>query len=124
MAHLRLSKDSDPWRDEGDGHGGTLALERVKPKLRHPRLYLVVMLNDDYTPMDFVVHVLETFFSMNREQATRVMLQVHTEGKAVCGTYSRDVAETKSEQVNRYARQSEHPLICSIEVAEFDDEDE
>lgn len=121
---LRLAKEEDHWHEhEGDGRGGALALEKARSRLQHPRLYRVVMMNDDYTPMDFVVHVLESFFGMQREQATRVMLTVHTEGKAVCGTYSRDVAETKTEQVNRYARENEHPLICNIEVAEYDGED-
>jgi ATP-dependent Clp protease adaptor protein ClpS len=121
---FRLAKEGDPWREqEDDGRGGALALEKTRSRLRHPRLYRVVMMNDDYTPMDFVVYVLELFFGMQREQATRVMLTVHTEGKAVCGTYSRDVAETKTEQVNRYARENEHPLICNIEVAEYDGED-
>jgi len=74
-----------------------------------------MLLNDDYTPMEFVVHVLEAFFTMDREKATRVMLQVHQEGKAVCGVFTRDIAETKSAQVNEYAKQNEHPLICEIE---------
>ena len=94
---------------------GTALVERVKPKLRKPRLYRVVMINDDYTPMEFVVHVLEDFFNMNREMATRVMLTVHTEGKAVCGIYTRDIAETKAEQINQYSLENEHPLLCQIE---------
>ena len=73
------------------------------------------MYNDDYTPMDFVVEVLERFFGLNREQATRIMLTVHTEGKAVCGVFTRDIAETKAEQVNEYARTCQHPLLCEIE---------
>ena len=106
--------------DEGDSgfdqdRAGTMLVERVKPRLRKPRLYRVVMLNDDYTPMEFVVHVLENFFSMNRETATRVMLRVHTEGKAVCGVYTRDIAETKAEQINQYSLENEHPLLCQIE---------
>jgi len=118
---FRLSKDPNSGhREERGGQGGALVLEKAKARLGHPRLFRVVMMNDDYTPMDFVVHVLEAFFGMQREQATRVMLTVHTEGKAVCGIYSRDVAETKSEQVNRYARENEHPLMCNIEVAEYD----
>jgi len=79
------------------------------------------MLNDDYTPMEFVVEVLERFFNLGREQATRIMLAVHTQGQAVCGVYTRDIAETKAMQVNRYARQNQHPLLCEIEAA--DDED-
>lgn len=122
LSRDKLSGDDDSRQQDGGGRSGSLTLERVKPRLRHPRLFRVIMLNDDYTPMDFVVHVLEAFFSMSREQATRVMLQVHTEGRAVCGTYSRDVAETKAEQVNRHARLNEHPLICNIEATEYDDE--
>lgn len=113
--------------DESSGidrdQAGTALVERVKPKLRKPRLYRVVMMNDDYTPMEFVVHVLEDFFNMNREMATRVMLKVHTEGKAVCGVYTRDIAETKAEQINQYSLENEHPLLCQIEP-EGSDNDE
>jgi ATP-dependent Clp protease adaptor protein ClpS len=118
-------KDDDevgPYESEGESIS-VLAVEKVRSRVRYPRRYQVVMMNDDYTPMDFVVHVLELFFSMHREQATRIMLTVHTEGKAVCGTYSKDVAETKAEQVNQYARQNEHPLLCNIEVADSGEED-
>lgn len=98
-----------------------LAVERQKPKLKRPPLYKVIMLNDDYTPMEFVVEVLEVFFGMDREKATSVMLAVHTQGKAVCGIYSRDVAETKAAQVNQCARDHEHPLLCEIEAVEDED---
>lgn len=81
---------------------------------RH-RCIRVVLFNDDYTPMDFVVEVLEVFFNMDREKATKIMLTVHTQGKAVCGLFTRDVAETKAMQVNQYARESQHPLLCEIE---------
>jgi len=94
-----------------------LAVEEAKPKLKRPPLYNVVLLNDDFTPMEFVVHVLEEFFSMNRELAVRVMLKVHTEGKGVCGTYSREIAETKVAQVNDYSRENQHPLLCLMEYA-------
>lgn len=90
-------------------------LEEARPALQKPPMYKVVLLNDDYTPMDFVVEVLEVFFNMGREQATKIMLTVHTEGKGVCGLYTRDVAETKAMQVNQYARESQHPLLCEIE---------
>jgi ATP-dependent Clp protease adaptor protein ClpS len=124
LLKLRYSKDRDAGSNkENSGHGSALVLEKSRAQLGHPCLYRVMMMNDDYTPMDFVVHVLEAFFGMQREQATRVMLTVHTEGKAVCGTYSRDVAETKTEQVNRYAQENEHPLTCNIEVAEYDGKD-
>jgi ATP-dependent Clp protease adaptor protein ClpS len=78
----------------------------------------VVLLNDDYTPMDFVVDVLMKFFGMNEEKATQVMLLVHTQGKAVCGVYTRDIAETKAAQVNQYSSECEHPLLCEIERAD------
>jgi len=78
-------------------------------------MYQVLLLNDDYTPMEFVVQVLESFFGMNREKATQVMLHVHTRGKGVCGVFSRDVAETKVNQVNAFARTHQHPLLCVME---------
>ncbi len=78
-------------------------------------MYKVVLLNDDYTPMDFVITVLQRFFSLDTEQATRIMLKVHNEGRAVCGVYSRDVAATKVEQVLAFARQHQHPLACIME---------
>lgn len=92
-----------------------LVVQKARPALQAPPLYKVLMLNDDYTPMDFVVEVLELFFGMNREAATKVMLTVHTEGKAVCGLFTRDIAETKAMQVNQYAKESQHPLLCEIE---------
>nr|VFJ95329.1 MAG: ATP-dependent Clp protease adaptor protein ClpS [Candidatus Kentron sp. LFY] len=94
---------------------GGLAVEEEKPKLKRPSLYMVLLLNDDYTPMEFVIHVLEAFFGMPRPKATRVMLQVHMEGKGVCGTFSREVAETKVAQVMEYARKHQHPLLCVME---------
>ncbi len=103
--------------EDKDSEGG-LALQESKPELKKPPLFKVVLLNDDYTPMEFVVEVLETFFRMNREQATHVMLTVHTQGKGVCGIFTRDIAETKAAQVNQYARDCEHPLLCEIEASE------
>ena len=79
-------------------------------------MYKVVLLNDDYTPMEFVVHILEMFFGMNREKATRIMLNVHTQGKGICGIYPRDIAETKVAQVNEYSSRNEHPLKCTMEA--------
>ena len=95
---------------------GGLALEEAKPKIKKPSMYKVLLLNDDYTPMEFVVHILEAFFGMNREKATQIMLNVHTDGKGVCGVYTREIAETKVTQVNDYSRQNEHPLLCTMEV--------
>ncbi len=122
-----VCSESGSGADENDRVGqdraGTALVERVKPRLRKPRLYRVVMMNDDYTPMEFVVHVLENFFNMNREMATRVMLRVHTEGKAVCGVYTRDIAETKAEQINQYSLENEHPLLCQIEPDGNDSDD-
>ena len=93
------------------------AVQEAKPKLKQPPMYKVVLLNDDYTPMDFVVELLERFFGMNRERATQVMLHVHTRGKGVCGIYSRDVAEPKVALVNDYSREHQHPLMCTMEEA-------
>ncbi len=94
-----------------------LDVQEAKPKLKRPSLYKVVLLNDDFTPMEFVVMVLEQFFGMGREKATHIMLQVHTKGKGVCGVYSREIAETKVSQVNDYSRQNQHPLLCTMEQA-------
>ena len=106
---------SDEIRKNGDD--GDLATETAKPKLKRPPLFKVLLLNDDYTPMEFVVQVLEHFFAMNREKATQIMLHVHTRGMGVCGVFSKDVAETKVAQVNSYARESNHPLLCTMERA-------
>lgn len=100
----------------GDDREGGLAIQEAKPQLKRPPMYKVVLLNDDYTPMEFVVEILESFFSMGREQATQVMLAVHTQGKGVCGIFTRDIAETKSAQVNQYARDHQHPLLSDIEA--------
>lgn len=90
-------------------------LEAQRTGLEPPRLYKVLLLNDDYTPMDFVISVLQRFFSMDTEQATRIMLQVHNEGRGICGVFTRDIAATKVEQVSAYAQQHQHPLACVME---------
>jgi len=95
--------------------GATVTLETERQLARPPRLYRVVLLNDDFTPMDFVVVVLERFFAMNREQATLVMLNVHRQGRGICGVFPRDLAATKVEQVGAFARQHQHPLACVME---------
>ncbi len=101
--------------DEHEQSGYDLVVEQARPKLKKPPLYRVILLNDDYTPMEFVVDVLEKIFSMDREKATRVMLQVHTQGRGVCGVYTYEIAETKVAQVNSYSRQHQHPLLCTME---------
>jgi ATP-dependent Clp protease adaptor protein ClpS len=93
-------------------------LEAKKAKVKPPPLFKVMLLNDDYTPMEFVVVVLQTFFSLSREQATQVMLKVHREGMGVCGVYPKDVALTKVEQVGSFARKHQHPLQCVMEETE------
>lgn len=106
---------SDPGEQQGGD--GDLAVEQARPRLKRPPLYKVLLLNDDYTPMEFVVHVLERFFGMNRERATQVMLHVHTRGMGVCGVFSKDIAETKVAQVNEHSRANQHPLLCTLEEA-------
>ena len=105
MAEFEPNKDSD--------HG--LAVQTAKPQLKKPPLYKVVLLNDDFTPMAFVIDILMNFFGMPEDLATRVMLQIHTQGIGVCGTYTKDVAETKVCIVNEYSREHQHPLLCSME---------
>lgn len=109
---IRLSREDD---DEDARHGGGLSVQEVEPEQKAPSLYRVVLMNDDYTPMEFVVEVLEVFFNKDRQTATHIMLTVHTQGKGVCGIYTRDIAETKAAQVNQYARKHEHPLLAEIE---------
>ena len=98
-----------------DGHG--LAVEEAAPKLKRPSLYRVILLNDDYTPMEFVVEVLELIFGMDRQKATRIMLEVHTKGKGSCGVFTYEIAETKVAQVSSYAQQHQHPLMSTLEEA-------
>lgn len=102
--------------DEHEADRG-LALEVARPEVARPPLYQVLLLNDDFTPMDFVVEVLQVFFGMNREKATQVMLHVHTRGRGVCGVFTREVAETKVMQVNEFSRHHQHPLLCTMEQA-------
>lgn len=99
------------------GTGGSVELQEAKPKLKRPPMYKVLLLNDDYTPMDFVVQILQEIFSMTEEKATQIMLHVHTRGVGVCGIFTRDIAETKVALVNQAARESQHPLKCTMEKA-------
>ncbi|ESQ15066.1 MAG TPA: ATP-dependent Clp protease adapter ClpS [Chromatiaceae bacterium] len=104
-------------RHTGEDQDSGLVVQESKPELKQPPRYKVLIVNDDYTPMEFVVHVLETFFGMSREKATQVMLHVHTRGVGVCGVFSRDIAETKVTQVNDFSRENHHPLLCTMEEA-------
>lgn len=94
-------------------HG--LVVEEARPKLKPPAMYRVIILNDDYTPMEFVVEILEMIFGMDRTMATRIMLDVHTSGKGTAGIYTYEIAETRAAQVNSLSRQSQHPLLCTME---------
>ena len=107
----------DRRRGDEDGGAGTGVITKTKPKTKKPSLYKVLLLNDDYTPMEFVVVVLKRFFRMDIDEATRVMLHVHQRGVGVCGIYPYEVAETKVNQVMDFARQNEHPLQCTLEKA-------
>jgi ATP-dependent Clp protease adaptor protein ClpS len=112
----RRTEAMSEWNPNEDQDSG-LVVQESKPALKRPPLFKVLLVNDDYTPMEFVVHVLETFFRMNREKATQVMLHVHTRGVGVCGVFTRDIAETKVNQVNDFSRENHHPLLCTMEEA-------
>jgi ATP-dependent Clp protease adaptor protein ClpS len=111
--HLRAMANEPEQEQHGGGHG--LAVEVSKPEVARPPLFQVLLLNDDFTPMDFVVEVLRSFFGMDQEKAVQIMLHVHTRGKGVCGVFTREVAETKVTQVNEYSRANQHPLLCTME---------
>jgi len=98
-------------------HDRGIALEEARPEIKRPPMYKVVLLNDDFTPMDFVVDVIQTFFALGHDRATQIMLHVHTKGKGVCGVFTFEIAETKVALVNDYSRQNEHPLKCALEKA-------
>jgi ATP-dependent Clp protease adaptor protein ClpS len=106
-----MAHETEHEHDSGRG----LALETAKPEVARPPLFQVLLLNDDFTPMDFVVEVLRGFFNLDQEQAVQVMLHVHTRGKGVCGVFTREVAETKVTHVNEYSRSHQHPLLCTME---------
>lgn len=99
-----------------------LAVELAKPKLKRPPLYRVVLLNDDYTTMEFVIEVLQSIFNHSQEQAAEIMLHVHQKGAGVCGIFTREIAETKVEQVVQYAQKNKHPLQCTMEPESDEDE--
>ena len=104
-----MGQDLESQREHG------IALEEARPEVELPPMYRVILLNDDYTPMDFVIEILQTFFGMSHDRATQVMLHVHTKGKGVCGVFTFEIAETKVVLVNDYSRRSEHPLKCTME---------
>lgn len=114
--YVHLVSNSGAY-DDDEAPDGVISVQEAKPELARPPMYKVIVLNDDFTPMDFVVDVLEYFFGMDREQATRTMLAIHTEGHATAGIYTRDVAETKAAQVIDYAQENQHPLMCQVEKA-------
>ena len=109
----RMSDAENPDHEQGD-----VAVQTAPPEVKRPPMYAVVLMNDDYTPMDFVIEILQQYFALNLDQATQVMLTVHYEGKGEAGVYPRDIAETKANQVNNYARSQGHPLLCQIEPKE------
>jgi ATP-dependent Clp protease adaptor protein ClpS len=109
-----LTMSGQDRRTERDGQTG-LVVEEAAPEVKQPPLFRVLLLNDDYTPMHFVVEVLERFFRMDRETATRVMLEVHVNGKGVCGVFTYEIAETKVAQVLGFSREHQHPLLCTLE---------
>jgi ATP-dependent Clp protease adaptor protein ClpS len=111
----RVTAMSNIRKSDEDGGTGTGVVVKTRPKTKKPALYKVLMLNDDYTPMEFVVHVLERFFSKSHQEATQIMLHVHRRGVGVCGVYTFEVAETKVNQVIDYARRHQHPLQCTLE---------
>ncbi len=108
-----IMSEQDKKDLQRDGH--EVVVEEARPKLKKPPLYRVVLINDDYTPMEFVVEVLQSIFGMERPKATRVMLEVHTKGKGICGVYDYEIAETKVAQVMSISQQQQHPLLCTTE---------
>ena len=115
MINIKLNNKSEDYESNSSP-----LVELEERKLKKPSLYRVILLNDDYTPMEFVIYVLQTFFGYDKEKSTQIMLAVHTKGKGVCGIYSKEVAETKSNQINNFAKQNEHPLVSDIEPIDED----
>ena len=108
---------AEPPRPPGEQGERGLAVAEAEPAVKVPPLYRVLLINDDYTPMEFVVEILERFFGMDRTAATRVMLEVHMRGKGICGVFTFEIAETKVSQVTSYSREHQHPLLCTLEEA-------
>jgi ATP-dependent Clp protease adaptor protein ClpS len=118
MATQNPKKPENPTVPPSVGNDESVVLERRAQRTQPPQMFQVVLLNDDFTPMEFVVHVIQEFFSKDRETATQIMLKIHLEGKGICGVYSRDVASTKVDQVLQAARAAGHPLQCMSEPVE------
>jgi ATP-dependent Clp protease adaptor protein ClpS len=114
---LSIAMSGEPNREGEQEFERGLAVEDARPEIKRPPMYKVLLLNDDYTPMAFVEYVLQKFFAMPEDMATRVMLSVHTQGKGICGVYTKDIAETKVMQVNEFSRHHQHPLMCTMEEA-------
>lgn len=122
-AQLMLSENlkirsQDGEQNDDPNYESNVAVAPAKPKLKPPAMYKVLMLNDDYTPMEFVVEILQTFFSKSGDQATQIMLDVHNKGAAVCGIFTKDIAETKAAVVNDYSRECQYPLLCEVTPVE------
>ena len=117
MIFTALVENGTNMTDNNIEDDDDIAVVVAKPKVKKPPMYSVMLMNDDYTPMEFVVHVLEKFFTLDRTLATHVMLEVHTKGRGVCGVFTHEIAETKVMQVNSYAKENEHPLLCTLELA-------
>ncbi|MBL8389756.1 MAG: ATP-dependent Clp protease adapter ClpS [Hydrogenophaga sp.] len=118
MASKIPKKPSIPEPPAGSGNGDSVVLERRTQRVKPPQMFQVVLLNDDFTPMEFVVHIIQEYFSKDRETATQIMLKIHLEGKGICGIYTRDVAGTKVDQVLAASRAAGHPLQCLSEPVE------
>ena len=112
---IRVRMSDERRGDDDEGHGNTGVVVKPRPKVKKPSMYKVLMLNDDYTPMEFVVHVLERFFGKSAEEATQIMLHVHQKGVGICGVFTFEIAETKVNQTMELARKNQHPLQCTLE---------
>ena len=117
MNEIRLAKTNVVKNHSGEefDHDSDLMVQESRPDVEEPKRYKVILVNDDFTPMEFVVEILTLFFNLDEETATRIMLNVHEKGKGICGVFTKDIAETKVVMVNEFARENEHPLLCTME---------
>jgi len=115
MLNSIITKAVTNHSDEENDHESGLEVLESRPEVAEPKRYKVILVNDDFTPMEFVVEVLSLFFNLDEETATRIMLNVHTKGQGVCGVFSQEIAETKVVMVNDFAKENEHPLLCTME---------